>query len=316
MKRCIKRCSIVFAGIVLIGGIVFEAVQFWEGRGEGFRVYKIQSQPPYEQRWDISYTDEELSTAVKALAQPYTYLAHGFQCYAFMSQDGEYVLKFFRHQRLRLPDLVMRIPNFPFFNEWRKAKILALSRRKEYLLRSCKTSWTLAKEETQLLMVHLNRTEDIFPTVTIIDPFGEKHPIKLDEYQFLLQRRAEKVKPTFISLMKNNDVSGAKARIDQIFELFLTCAAKGIQDTDGALVRKDNLGFFHDKAIYIDGGKLQMRKGVFNARVFRKDLRRLRPLKKWMEIEYPELASYFKTAQAAAIETIRQKEDQESVCLK
>lgn len=300
MARFLKRLFLV----VVLGFGLFHAIHWWEGRGAGFRLYKIQSTPPFDERWEVVYTPDDLELAKKALAQPFRYLGHGFQVYAFMSQDGQYVLKFFRHQRLRLPEMVMAIPSLPLFDEWRKSRILALSRRQDYLFRSCKTSWDLARHETILLMVHMNTTEGLYPTVTIHDSLGNAYDIELDRYQFLLQRRAQLVKSTITALVKKGDIEGARQRIDQIFDLFLHCTNKGIADTDGALVRKDNLGFFEDRAVYIDGGKLTPRKGPFTKKGFLKDIKRLNPLQKWIELEHPRLLDHFKKARKKAIEAI------------
>ncbi len=304
MVKLAKRLAFFCIGGVLI----FQAVHLWDGRGEGFRLYKIQSTPSYEERWETPFSQDDLDQAKTVLQQKFHYLGHGFQVYAFVSEDDKYVLKFFRHQRLRLPDFVLSIPSLPFFDQWRKTKILALSRRKEYLLRSCKTSWNLAREETQLLMVHLNTTKLLFPTVTIVDPLGEAHALPLDDYQFMLQRKALHVKPTIEALMHKGDIEGAKARINQIFDLFVLCARKGIQDTDGALIRKNNLGFFGDKAIYIDGGKLQPRKSKITKKDFERDLKRLYPLHKWLEMEHPQLLKHFEVAKKAAIAQVVEME--------
>jgi hypothetical protein len=305
MKRSLIFKIIIFAITVFLFS---SAVSWWTGRGDGFALYKIQSSPLYESRWDINYTQEDLQLAQEALKQKYRYLGHGFQCYAFVSEDDKYVLKFFRHQRLRLPDFVNQIPSFPIFEQWRKTKRLSLARRKDYLLRSCKTSWTLAKDQTQLLMVHLNLTKALFPTITIIDPLSQSHTIPLDNYQFMLQRKALQIKPTIAALMKAQDLDGAKARLDQIFDLFVFCAHKGIQDTDGALIRKNNLGFFNDKAIYIDGGKLQPRAYPITKKAFKRDLKRLYLLEKWITLEYPALHEHFKEAKARAIVQIEPRE--------
>jgi hypothetical protein len=104
--------------------------------------------------------------------------------------------------------------------------------------------------------------------------------------------------------MKEGKTEEAKRRIDQIFALFVDCARKGIADTDGALVRKDNLGFFEDRAIYIDGGKLMPRKHLCTKDEFARDLKRLRPLEKWLEQQFPKLAVYFGKSRSCAVHAV------------
>jgi hypothetical protein len=304
-RRWMSKAKFVLL-ICLVGFGTFRAIHWWEGRGAGFRLYKIQSTPVFDDRWDVAYSQEDLDCAKGALSQTYSYLGHGFQVYAFLSDDGQYVLKFFRHQRLRLPDFVTSLPSFPLFDEWRKSRILSLTRRQDHLFRSCKTSWDLARHETILLMVHLNRTEGLYPTVTIYDSLGNAYAIELDGYQFLLQRRAQLVKPTIAALIKSGDREGACRRIDQIFDLFLDCSRKGILDTDGALVRKDNLGFFEDRAIYIDGGKLAPRNSPLTKKAFLQDIKRLNPLEKWLKELDPKLGKYFAEAKERAAGQVEQ----------
>jgi len=278
-----------------------KTLHWWDSRGQGFRLHKIQSTPVYDSRWDIKYSVADLEEAKKALNQSYHYLGHGFQVYAFESADGKYVLKFFRHQRLRLPSILMSMPSFPYFDEWRKSRLLSLTRRYEYLMRSCKTSWDAARYETALLMVHLNTTKKEFPSVCIEDLLGNRYTLFLDDYQFMLQRKAQHIKPTIARLMREGKIEEAKEHINKIFNLFLDCARKGIIDTDGALIRKNNLGFFDGRAIYIDGGKLQTREAPVSSRYFLKDIKRLYLLHKWLKQEYPELVDHFDHAKKEAI---------------
>jgi len=305
MRSFLHRFKYI-AALILIPIFLFKAVQLWESRGQGFRLYKIRSDLPYDSRWDISCTDEDMAVARQVLAQPFNYLGHGFQCYAFLSQDGKYVLKFFRHQRLRLPEFVLALPSIPYFEEWRKSRILALSRRLDYLLRSCKTSWDPARRETALLMAHLNSTLDLFPVVTIKDPLGAIHHVALDRCQFLLQKKAVHIKPTIAQLMEQKNVDGAKECISWIFDLLVDCVHNDVQDTDGALIRKNNLGFLPEekRAIYIDGGKLKRHE--WKDKEFEKDLKRLYLLQKWLKDEYPALVKPFEQAKAKAIKRVDQ----------
>ena len=88
-------------------------------------------------------------------------------------------------------------------------------------------------------------------------------------------------------------IAEAKERIDQIFELLLRCAKRGIVDADTALIRNNNIGFLPDKAIYIDTGKLRVSDVSLNREHFEKDLKRLLPFYKWLAKYYPVLAEYY-----------------------
>lgn len=301
MKRhpILIRLSLVLILLALVGYGVYK----WEKRGEGFRLHKIQEQISYDPRWDLSATAEEVLQAKTILRDhSFRYLGHGFQCYAFESEDGQYVLKFFRYQRLRLPSCIQMLPSLPLLDEWRKERLVTLNHRRECLLKSCKTSWELAKRETALFFVHLNQTKDLFGETTLLDPLGEKHTLDMNEYQFLLQKKALHIKPEFDRLMAEGKVNEAKRRVDQIFELLLDCARKSVQDMDGALIRKNNLGFLKDRAIYIDGGKMTYRECIRSKKWFEKDLHRLYMLNKWFKEKYPVLSQHLEKKQQVILQ--------------
>lgn len=93
--------------------------------------------------------------------------------------------------------------------------------------------------------------------------------------------------------MESGQCHEAKIRINQIFALLRDCAKKGVCDTDGALIRKNNLGFLEDRAIYIDTGKLTLKESIKTKERFTKDLERLDPLYEWLQANYPPLAEHF-----------------------
>lgn len=291
----VRNRVLIVCGVILALGI---GVYYWDKRGEGFRLAKIQEDTPYDSRWDVSVTEADIQ-AVRSLfaSQKFTYLAHGFQCYVFQSENKQYVVKFFRYQRLRLPEFIESLPSLPWLDQWRKERTISLTHRRNCLLRSFKTSWDLAKSEAALIFMHLNHTNGLLGTAQIRDPLGNEYTIPMDHYQFMVQYKASHMKPEFDRLMKAGDTAGAKKRIDQIFDLLLDCSKKSVQDMDGALIRKDNLGFLPDRAIYIDSGKLVYHPSIRSKACFEKDLKRLKPLQKWLSETYPVLADHFDAKQ-------------------
>lgn len=55
---------------------------------------------------------------------------------------------------------------------------------------------------------------------------GQTHKIRPDRSSFIIQRKATYIFPTITEHMENNDLKGAKARIDQIFSLLTTLAKR------------------------------------------------------------------------------------------
>ena len=301
MKLWKKRLVITVIALLTVY-FGYKAVLAYDRRCDGFTLEKITSQLPYNSQWDVAVTREQIDRANVILKQPFYYLARGFQCYAFQSADGKYVLKFVRHQRLRLSEYARFLPDIGFIDRWKKHKIAEGNKRANYLFSSLKTAFEAVPAETALVFVHINKTKGRHGSVTIIDRIGDRYTIQLDDFEFVLQKKANWIEPTIDKLMSEGRVDEAKVRIDQIFQLLADCAHKGIQDQDGALIRKHNLGFLDDRAIDIDSGKLTSKVGIRKRARFTEDLQRLRPLKKWLQERYPGLALHFEKAQKQAIE--------------
>ncbi len=223
------------------------------------------------------------------LSQPFHYLARGGQSFVFLSQDGKYVLKFFRDRFA--PTWLLELPlPAALENAVLKKKDLRLKKLKRDL-----SSYLLAfdelKEETGLLFMHIKPEEKRELSVSVIDKLGILHTLDLNRYIFLVQKRATPLYPYIEEKMAQNDLEGAKKALTQMVEIFIQRCKKGIFDEDPRLHK--NLGFIAGKAIFIDGGR------------FKKDLARKRPeiykqdllsttsrLKVWLEQKYPVLGPY------------------------
>lgn len=292
-KMILRSFVFKLACVFLMGFMTFKAYRLYERRTDGFTLQKIQSDLPFSAKWDSPVSDQKIKEVNSILNQPFKYLGRGFQCYAFESDDGQYVIKFFRHQRLRLPWYSKYLPDFPILKELKAEKKQELLKRQTHLFSSFKLAYESVPTETAILYLHLNKTENRHKTVTLFDKVGTKHQVDLDNVEFIVQKKAMLVRSTIAKLMEQGKEAEAKKRLDQIFDLFLECGHKNVVDTDGALIRKDNLGFLNDRAIYIDAGKLVKRPEIVIKRRFAKDIKRLRPLEKWLEHKFPTLEKYF-----------------------
>lgn len=264
--------------------------------------------------WDVKLSPELISFANTVTHQPYRYLGKGLQAYAFISQDGEYVLKFFQQQRLREKSLSSHFFAYLFSSSFRQ-KAAAAKHHRDELFTSSKISFEEIGEETGILFVHLNKTENQMKNIRLTDAMGQSHKFNGDTVSFIIQRKADYVFPTFVQLMRQGDLPKAKQRLDQIFDLLLTLAKKGIVDGDYALIRNNNLGFVRERAIYIDTGHLTKKSDLNIAKQMDYEFHsRLQPLHDWMKIQYPELAAYYEartqeillslSPQESAVETI------------
>ena len=91
--------------------------------------------------------------AKEALNQDYEFLGSGSQCYAFVSKDRQYVLKFFKHYRWESPWYL------PFLFMKKEKKDLFLQKREEGKLatfQSCVFSFKELKKESALIYLQLH----------------------------------------------------------------------------------------------------------------------------------------------------------------
>lgn len=301
MKKGI-RSLLIGAVVLAFLYVAIDCAITYKNRNDGFTLERIESAIPNDPRWEINTSDTAFSQVNQILDQPWYYLGCGFQCFAFISQDGKYVLKFLRHQRLRPPTLYDLLPSIPFVLEQKEKKTKTRQARVEQLFQSLKIAVERVPHETGILFVHLNKTLSHHPAVTIHDKCGDCYTISLDDREFILQEKAQHIKPVIAKLMEEGKVDQAKKRLDQIVDLLTVCAKRGVLDLDRALIKKDNLGFLQDRAIYIDAGKfVEVEKVTLDQ--FKRDLTRLRPLYKWLMYSHPFLANHLERRQKQAIDS-------------
>lgn len=214
------------------------------------------------------------------LQQPFFYLGKGRQYFAFQSADEKYVLKFIQQQRFKGPDKEEKLHR---------------------LVDSTRIAAELLPHETAVLYTHLQRTKAICPITTIMDRHGDIIRVSLDTTQFIVQQKAAPLKQSIVKLMESNQKEQAEQCIASLFDLILVCAQKNVQDTDGALIRNNNIGLINNCAIYIDIGKLEQ--VPMNKVRLHNNLRRLHPLLNWLKKEYPDLVPAFTQSLTSTIDT-------------
>ncbi len=301
MRKVFAKRLVLLLCLCVVGYGAYQGFLLYKGRNDGFSIERIYTKLPNSPEWEFAVSSEKQKEVVAILAQPFHYLGHGFQFYAFESADGKYVLKFFRHQRLHPPVLYDWFPDVAIVRDLKAKKSLKRQERVDSLFSSIKIAYEAIPQETGLVFVHLNKTKNQFQPVMLIDLMGQEYRTSLDDTEFLLQEKATFIKQTIKGLMSAGQLDEAKKRINQIFELMKEVSAKGVLDLDGALISKNNIGFIKDRAIYIDTGKFVLRESIKTKERFQQDLKRLKPLHKWLVSRYPPLAAHFDKQQKKAL---------------
>lgn len=246
--------------------------------------------------WDRSSEDTEHIKAV--LSQPFFFLGKGTQSYAFVSSDGNYVLKFFRPLR---PSVVfhvlghrisMHFHHIPYaaalFSLWNAEKVreTAAADFQSYIL-----AYDQLKEETGVKFLHLNATEDLGTKIIFYDRLHIKHEVDADRSCFLLQKRAEPLSASIETLLNSGEIARVKILLQELVDLLGSRAKKGIYDRDTNILA--NFGCINFHPIQIDLGSFCEKEIVKSSEIYQKEiLRTTKRLRKWLEKKNPSLAFF------------------------
>jgi hypothetical protein len=237
--------------------------------------------------WDVPPLSAEEQLQVDAiLSQPFTYLARGSQAFAFISEDGQYVLKLFKQHKWHPKHILGYIP-LPF-NPYYK-NYLFRQGKQHAVLSSCMAALLHVKEDTGVLFAHLNPRPLSIPPMTLTDKHGKPWVLDLSNSCFLLQKKADLFYPHIQKLMEQGDTEGAKASITSTLELLDRFFSMGVFENN-AILRK-NFGFIGNEAIQFDIGKFK-----FDAshKFDRGEIRYVaKNFYRWIGKNYPELLLHF-----------------------
>jgi hypothetical protein len=252
----------------------------------------IQSQFEPRPEWNVKISPDHDRFFYVVCQQTLYWLGRGMQAVVFETQDNKYVVKFFQLGRLREP--VSRGFFKNLFSKESEAKRIDRVNHREEIFVSSKICFEELQEETGIVYVHLNRTNDKIKGIKLVDKYGQSHRIRGDDASFVVQKKAKLVIPTLTKLMESGQIDTAKIRLNQIFDLLIVMARKQFVDGDDALIRNDNLGFTENRAIYIDTGHIFRAHNLDVLERMRYEFQvRLDPLEHWLNISFPELGAYY-----------------------
>jgi hypothetical protein len=267
---------------LLLASIFF----FNEIRSGGFLFPITYSTLPFDPTLETASADVQ-ENLEKVLSQKFHFLGAGRQSYAFASGDGLYVIKFFKRVPIHFPFPLSACLSEQFmqqFNAYRTEKITA--ERKSY-----KIAYDLLKEESALLLIHLNKTPFSPGHITLVDTLGLTHKTSLENKEFVLQKKAQLFYPYIDQKMKEGDLPAAQEAIHSMVQLLLKRYTQGLLDDDPAFHR--NLGIVEGKAVFIDIGRLKKKKKTMSVNYTRRKIHKtVRKFNIWLTKNHPELLPF------------------------
>lgn len=278
--RWVKRTFIS----IFVVALIFVSGRAYINFSDGFSLANVRSSMSYDPRWDVeAIADNEVK---KILSQPFSYLGKGCQSYVFESEDGNYVLKFFKFQHLRTDTIWCSIPLPEFLAKKRDESIQRRLAKKERLFKGSVVAYEQIPELTGVVYLHLNPTNHLNCSIEFKDKIGWLHSLPADKTVFILQRKAIPAANFFTKLEKEKSHDAAKSGFHSLLGIYHKSALSGIIDLDPATIQ--NLGFSNGEAQIIDIGQLSVQADASF------DLsKRIENVRSWVSKNTPELTATF-----------------------
>lgn len=277
--KFIKLFSFILLSIVI--------QRFCHNQTDGFSMRKIHSNLSFHEEWEPKTPlHEDLKNIQLILNQPYRYLGKGAQSYVFASDDGKYVLKFFRHDHMRLEPW-----HFLLSADHRKNRLKISTDKLRKDFESYKIAYEKLYNETGLIYIHLNKTQHLELQIPLYDKIGIKHLINLDKMEFILQKRVELFFPSLEKWIAKGDVITAKKALTELISLLKKRFEIKIYDKDPDL--NTNFGFLNGHPIQLDVGRFKRDSFYSNPQVYKREILRITDnLKQWLDVHSLELSSH------------------------
>ncbi len=225
--------------------------------GGGFYFFLSPSPPPFfspemissslkpRPQWAIApLASDEAERVRSILSQKFTFLGEGAQAIAFQSEDGKYVLKFFKMRR--------------FTPSWSDELCPHVVRRRfrnlHWVFNGYKNAYQDLRKETGLIWIHLNKTDNLHQTIQVHDREGLCYHLDADSTEFVIQEKAELIFRYLNRLRKEGKMGEVEKAIASIRSLIQHRINQGYADRDTGV--KNNYGFVGDRPIHLDIGRL------------------------------------------------------------
>lgn len=276
----------------------------------GFRIDKIEPKEFFDNHFEVDITknNEPLVLNQIILNQKYRFLNKGRQSFVFESKDKNYVLKLFRFHRYRNPFFCNFISFFSFGERY--IKNLQNERNDLYFktMNSYRLVSEMLKEETATIFVHLNKTKKL-NVITIEDRFKNNYKLDLNEYGFVVQKKASSFKKALLNI--KNDKHKKDALLLSFFDNLQAIYNKNLVNKDRHVLQ--NLGIIdNNKVVEIDVGRFVLKKDFSGEKIKKEAYHYTTYLKKWISKNMPD-ALELVDKKLIELSNIKNKSDQVSL---
>lgn len=204
---------------------------------------------------------------------------------ALISADGNYVLKLFNPRIPKRGKWYLEWKNWKktYSPKWMKREWFQTDKRLEKIFAQHKIAFSLLREETGLLFLHLAPSDRICHYVHVTDRSGKTHILNLNQTPFVLQKKAILAENYLSGLVQENKIAEAKEAIARIEQLFAKRLQVGITDPNQTM--HNNYGFIDGRPIQIDVGRIRLDSGLASD----EQKRILNNFHAWLSERFPSL---------------------------
>jgi len=218
---------------------------FARSQTDHFTNNRILSTHAFHPEWECNNPPE----IEQIISQPFHYFTYGGQSWVFLSEDGQWVVKFFDFRptwydaakALHLPE------------SWTPKLTERQIKRRETHVKGYILAATRFRDGCGLVGIFLNGKQTGQHHMVITDPSHCQHRIDLSTCSFVVQRKAEPLPDRIHSLLKAGNAKEASSALSTVLNLVAERTALGLGDGDVVNFHR-NMGFIGNKAIYLDAG--------------------------------------------------------------
>ncbi len=217
----------------------------------------------------------------------FSYLGKGHQTYAFVSDDSQYVIKFFNFHRLNALEPVEWLPSLPLLIEYQKHIQQRRQKKFNRLFEGYKIAYEKDREGTGVVYVHFQKTSHLKSKILITDSLNRPYLIDLDDTIFVVQKKVNTAREVLTRLLDQGNTAEFTKRIAQLLHLYLAEYRLGLFDSDHNIL--SNTGFLKDRAYRIDVGRLTYKDQIKDPKNYRPDIKKIidKRILKWVHHYYP-----------------------------
>lgn len=275
------------AGCCLAILLCFGAARLYYRLTDDFRLGNMTHQLDFKAPWTVpSLSADEHRHLHRLLQQKFYYIGKGAQCYAFVSADQQYVLKFFKFKHLKPNWLVYLIPPISILKDYKERCVQQKQRKLMSVFEGYDLAYRENRQESELIYLHLLPTQELQQTVAIVDKLGLEHRINLDDVVFLVQKKGETLRMRLKRLLSAGQTEEARHAISHILAMYIREYQKGLYDRDHGVMH--NTGFVDDHPFHLDVGKFTKDERMKDLHVYKKDLEHIVwKIDTWLKSAYP-----------------------------